>query len=90
VVKKLAGLPGREKLSSGSGYDTLTPREQEIMALLAEGLSTGQVADKLFISSKTAENHRANIMRKLNLHSTIDLIRYAAKIGIVDIDLWKE
>ena len=90
VVKKLVGLPATEKMGSDSEYDALTPREQEIMTLLAEGLSIQQVADKLFISPKTAENHRSNIMRKLNLNSTIELVRYAAKLGLIDIDLWKQ
>jgi len=89
VVKKLAGLMAAEKIVTGSGYDALTPREQEVMVLLAEGRSLQQVADKLFISPKTAENHRSNIMRKLGLHSTIELVRYAAKMGIIDIDSWK-
>ena len=89
VVKKLAGLPAKEVVSTNPGYESLTPREQEIMALLAEGMTVGQVADKLFISPKTAENHRSNIMRKLGLHNTIELIRYAVKIGIIDIDLWR-
>jgi len=89
VVKKLAGLTAAEKIVTGSGYDALTSREQEVMVLLAEGLSPQQVADKLFISPKTAENHRANIMRKLELHSTLELVRYAAKLGIIDIDSWK-
>jgi DNA-binding NarL/FixJ family response regulator len=90
VVKKLIGLPEKEVAVAGSGYDLLTAREQEIMGLLAEGLSTTQVADKLFISPKTVENHRHSIMKKLDLHSTIELARYAAKIGLIDVDLWKE
>ncbi|MBU4492404.1 MAG: response regulator transcription factor [Euryarchaeota archaeon] len=90
VVKKLAGLTAKEKVVTGSGYDALTPREQEVMILLAEGLSSQHVADKLFISPKTAENHRSNIMRKLGLQSTIELVRYAAKLGVIDIDSWKE
>jgi DNA-binding NarL/FixJ family response regulator len=90
VVKKLIGLPEKEMAISGTDYDLLTAREQEIMGLLAEGLSTTQVADKLFISPKTVENHRHSIMKKLDLHSTIDLARYAAKIGLIDVDLWKE
>lgn len=89
VVKKLAGLPAKETVSTNPGYESLTPREQEILALLAEGMTVSQVADKLFISRKTAENHRSNIMRKLGLHNTIELIRYAVKIGIIDIDLWR-
>ena len=80
----------RQAVVAGAGYDTLTAREQEVVVLLAEGLSTSQVADKLFISPKTAENHRSNIMRKLGLHSTVELIRYAAKLGLIDIELWKE
>jgi DNA-binding NarL/FixJ family response regulator len=71
-------------------YNTLTPREQEIMRFIAEGLSTKQIADKLFISQKTVENHRASIFSKLNIHSTMELIRYAAKYGLIDVDLWKE
>jgi DNA-binding NarL/FixJ family response regulator len=90
VIKKLIGLPEKEVAVSGTSYDLLTAREQEIMGLLAEGLSTTQVADKLFISPKTVENHRHSIMKKLDLHSTIDIARYAAKLGLIDVDLWKE
>ena len=90
VVKKLAEIPEKKMAVTAEGYESLTPREQEVMSLLGEGMSATQVAEKLFISPKTAENHRANIMRKLGLHSTIELIRYAAKIGIIDVDLWKE
>lgn len=90
VVKKLAGIPPRETVLPESAYDALTAREQEVLTLLAEGLGIRQLADRLFISPKTVENHRANIMRKLGLHTTIDLMRYAAKIGLIDIDRWKE
>ena len=89
VVKKLAGLPPKNVVENTSGYDTLTLREQEVLVMLAEGLSPKQIADKLFISSKTAENHRSSIMRKLGLHSAIELARYAARIGLIDLDLWK-
>ena len=90
VVKKLANMPSGDKVAGTDGYDALTAREQEVMVLLAEGLSSPQVAEKLFISPKTVENHRANIMRKLGIHSTIELVRQAAKLGLIDIDLWKE
>ena len=90
VVKKLIGLPDKQVAVAGTGYDLLTAREQEVMGLLAEGLSTDQVSDKLFISRKTVENHRHSIMRKLDLHSTIELTRYAAKLGLIDVELWKE
>lgn len=90
VVKKLMGLQEKEMKITDAAYDTLTSREQEVMALVAEGFSTNEISDKLFISSKTVENHRSSIMRKLDLHSIIEIARYAAKIGLIDIDLWKE
>jgi DNA-binding NarL/FixJ family response regulator len=90
VVEKLMRLPGKEIKISDAKYETLTSREQEITVLLAEGLSSKEIAEKLFISPKTVENHRSNIFCKLNLHSTIELIRYAARLGIIDVDLWKE
>jgi DNA-binding NarL/FixJ family response regulator len=60
------------------------------MTLLAEGNSVKEIAAKLFISPKTIENHRTNIMNKLELHSSLELVRYAARLGLVDVDLWKE
>jgi len=89
VVEKLMQSPEKEAKITDATYETLTSREQEIMVLLAQGLSTKQIAEKLFISPKTVENHRSNILRKLNIHSTIELVRYAARLGIIDVDLWK-
>lgn len=62
----------------------LTTREREILQLIAEGKSNKAVANSLCISSKTAETHRANIMRKLKLHTTSELVRYAMRNQIVD------
>jgi DNA-binding NarL/FixJ family response regulator len=56
--------------------------------LLADGLSTTEIAEKLFISRKTVENHRSNILSKLDLHSTVELVRYAAKFGLIDVTHW--
>ena len=67
-------------------YDYLTPREREVLTLIAEGLSNAEIADRLVISVKTVDRHRENIMRKLNLHSRIDLVKYALKIGLIDLD----
>lgn len=90
VVEKLLKTPEKEMRITDAGYETLTAREQEIMVLLAEGNSAKEAAAKLFISPKTVENHRTNIMNKLGLHSTLELIRYGARLGLVDVDLWKE
>ncbi len=90
VVEKLAGIKEKKVKVTNAAYDALTPREQEVMILVAEGLSTNEISERLFISPKTVENHRSRIMQKLNLHSTIELARYATKLGLIDIDLWKD
>jgi len=90
VVENLMKSPLKAAKITDADYATLTPREQEVMRFLAEGLSSKAVAEKLFISPKTVENHRANIMNKLGLHSTMELVRYAAKLGLIDVDLWKD
>lgn len=63
--------------------DGLTDRESEVLAMLAEGASNQEIADALVISPKTVERHRENIMRKLNLHSRAELVRYAIRKGII-------
>jgi DNA-binding NarL/FixJ family response regulator len=64
--------------------DSLTPREREIVQLLSEGQSNKEVASILGISVKTAETHRAGIMRKLRLHAFSDLVRYAIRNHIIE------
>jgi len=61
----------------------LTPREQEVLTLLADGDSNNDIAEKLSISPKTVSRHRENIMRKLNLHSRTELVKYAIRKGII-------
>ena len=67
-------------------YDTLTAREREVLQLAAEGHSSKEIASRLFISPRTAETHRANLMHKLGLHSLSDLIRYALRRGILPME----
>lgn len=62
----------------------LTPRQREIVKLLAEGKSTKEVATALKLSLKTAETHRANIMERLNFHSVSELVRYAVRNNIIE------
>jgi len=64
--------------------DRLTSREREVVQLLAEGKSSKEVASSLCISVKTAETHRANIMRKLELHNVSELVRYAVRNQIIE------
>jgi two-component system response regulator NreC len=67
-------------------YDTLTAREREVLQLVAEGHSTGEIAGMLSISARTVETHRANLMRKLELNSQVELIRFALRKGILPLE----
>ena len=64
--------------------ERLTPRQREILQLIAEGHSTKQIAQMLKISVKTAESHRAQLMERLNIHDVAGLVRYAIRAGLVD------
>lgn len=84
----LDGYLDREKRQDGKGdisRDALTTREREVIQLLAEGKTSKEVAVTLNLSVKTAETHRTNLMRKLDLHSVADLTRYAVRNGIVQV-----
>jgi DNA-binding NarL/FixJ family response regulator len=63
--------------------DSLTPREREVLKLIAEGKSSKEIAHLLFISVLTVNNHRANIMEKLNLNKATDLVKYAIRKGYI-------
>jgi DNA-binding NarL/FixJ family response regulator len=76
---------GASAPSETRGRSRLTPREREIVQLLAEGKSSKEVAVALGLSVKTAETHRSNIMRKLELHSVSDLVLYAVRNNIVHV-----
>ncbi len=64
--------------------DPLTPREQEVVKLIAESYSTKQIADVLVISEKTVDRHRSNILEKLGMHDRVELTRYAIRRGLVE------
>lgn len=66
-----------------SSYETLTPRQQEVMRLLASGFSNKRIAEELCISPKTVENHRSQIMEKLSLRNSVELGQYAARMGLI-------
>jgi DNA-binding NarL/FixJ family response regulator len=69
------------------GLEALTEREREILQLIAESYSTKEIAAKLLISVKTAENHRTNLMKKLNLHDVASLTRYAIQHGLTNCEV---
>ena len=78
----LSGDPVKNEAPEPAGAP-LTPREREVLQLLAEGRTNKEVAAALGIGLKTVETHRMNLMAKLDLHSVVDLVRYAIRNGIV-------
>jgi two-component system response regulator NreC len=70
--------------SPGVITEPITPRETEVLALIARGYTNRQIAEKLHLSVRTVESHRANLMDKLDLHSRVELVRYARQNGIFD------
>jgi two-component system response regulator NreC len=76
----------RVRETNNTTGDILTTREREILQLIAEGSSSKKIAEALFISPKTVETHRTHIMDKLNIHNRTNLVKYAIRTGIVDID----
>ncbi len=69
-----------------SVFSVLTPREREVLQLMAEGKSTKQIADRLHVSIKTIETHRQQIMTKLGIHSVAELTKYAVREGLSSLE----
>ena len=78
-IEKAAGTPL-------DPYDTLSGREREVLHLAAEGHTSAEIAGRLYISSRTVETHRANLMHKLGLRTQTELVRYALRRGILPLD----
>jgi DNA-binding NarL/FixJ family response regulator len=76
-------IEGRKTLKASSSWDTITQREREILKLVGEGYKNKEIADFLFISTKTVEKHRSNIMRKLDIHTASGLTALAIEKGLV-------
>ena len=82
-------LRTREASPEVMKYDQLSDREQQILRLLVEGHSTGKVGEMLYISPKTVETHRTNIMRKVDTTSLVELIKYSMRISVIDPEEWQ-
>jgi DNA-binding NarL/FixJ family response regulator len=87
IVDEFVRIPERTKTDE-EPPERLTDRERQILRLVVEGFSNRQIADKLFVSAKTVENHRAHIMAKLDRHDVIGLVKYAIASGLVDPESW--
>ncbi len=68
----------------GSATSVLTPRELEVLRLIADGMTSREIAETLVVSPKTVDRHRENVMAKLDIHNRVDLVKYAISKGIVD------
>lgn len=91
LYPSLAARLVQSYLGAGDSEDSppleaLTPREQEVLTHIAEGLTNPEIAELLVISAKTVDRHRENIMRKLNLHNRVDLVKYALKHGLIALE----
>lgn len=75
---------GQLRADTATGFDALTPRQREILQLIAEGHSTREIAERLSISIKTTETHRTQIMERLAIHDVAGLTRFAVRVGLVD------
>jgi DNA-binding NarL/FixJ family response regulator len=79
----VSALPGLD-LDGGCNEDPLTPRELDVVKLIAEAYTNRQIAEILSVSEKTVESHRANVLSKLGMRDRVELVRYAIKRGLVE------
>ncbi len=86
VASALVTRVVRPTSEGASPGDPLTPRQREVLQLIAEGYSTKAIARRLGLSVKTIEAHRANLMGRLDIHDIAGLVRYAVRIGLVSLD----
>ena len=86
-LSKLSGMAERisEALALRRPLERLTTRQLEVLRLVAEGLTTPQIAQRLTLSVKTIETHRSEVMKRLGVHDVVSLVRYAVRVGLVPI-----
>ena len=82
VVTEYVARPG----AADAAFERLSPRQREVLQLIAEGLTTKEVAARLGVSVKTAETHRALLMKRLEIHDVAGLVRYAIRLGVATPD----
>lgn len=87
VVQSSTG--GNRQCSRSNAYNSLTGRERQVFHLLIEGHSSQRISDLLAISIKTVEKHRSSISKKLGTGHPIDMVKFAIRYGIIDVDFWK-
>jgi DNA-binding NarL/FixJ family response regulator len=83
VVSEAAELYARLRVADEFPFEHLTPRHREVLSLLVDGVSTKGIAARLKISVKTAEFHRAKLMKKVGVRGIAGLVRYAIRVGVI-------
>jgi DNA-binding NarL/FixJ family response regulator len=86
ISAKIGPLRGAGGAAFGSSLDRLTPRQREVLQLIAEGYSTKEIAARLEVSVKTAETHRTQLMERLDIHDVAGLVRFAIRVGLTSAD----
>jgi RNA polymerase sigma factor (sigma-70 family) len=86
ISKRLVDEYIRRTSEEGDPLDRLTPRQREILQLIAEGRSTKEIAQTLGLSPRTVETHRAQLMERLGVHDVAGLVRFAVRMGLVQPD----
>ncbi len=86
VSKDLVGDLLNGKAPTANPLDALTPRQRETLQLIAEGKTTKEIANRLNLSIKTVETHRAQLMERLNIHDVAGLVKFAIRVGLVQAD----
>jgi two-component system response regulator NreC len=76
---------GQAETNAEQAVPELTPREREVLTYIAEGFTNREIAEALVISIKTVDRHRENIMQKLNLHSRVELVKFAIEKGLISV-----
>jgi DNA-binding NarL/FixJ family response regulator len=84
ITQQVVDAIARPDLSAPSGLGVLTDREREVLQLIAEGLSSKEIAAMLGVSLKTVDSHRSNLMEKLDIHKVSGLVRFAIRTGLVE------
>jgi len=85
ALKKVVSQHVRGAKSTATDYERLSGREREVLKLLADGLTLKEIATRLILSVKTVDNHKTNMMRKLDLHDRIEVIKYAIQRNLIRI-----
>jgi DNA-binding NarL/FixJ family response regulator len=84
IISEFARRVREEKAPGSAREDVLTPRESEVLRGIAQGKTSKEIAGDLFLSVRTVNTHRTNLMQKLDIHETAGLVRYAIQVGLVD------